>query len=401
MAAPVPRRRRSGSECLQHLIALESCPVASVRKLLAARQIKLKIVRIHDRVAVRQLPEFPQVRMRELRLRRTAASDNVDVSNPALGQYLESVRGNIGTPQLIRRLGENPADIDRDVSLTDDDGLLMRQIESQVAVIGMAVIPADKFACRVAACQMFPGYPHRSVGMRSAGEHDGVITILELLHADVAPDRDIAEESKPRRFGNSLVDGNGLLELRVVWGNAAAHQAEGRGQSLEHVDHDRRLRPYECLGGVEAGRPATNDRRSQRVPFCAKISHNANVSRFGCHQTQTVNGLSPPSKSQFRLPRFGTRKRLLLGFDYWQHRRTLCIDFNPVQLFNGDRILINCLHRTFQYARAAVDAPHRVDIEHLVVAVETSDRAYRDTVGETTAPAIIGYDGRQLVLLLG
>ena len=64
--------------------------------------------------------------MRELRLRRTAASDDVDVSNPALCQDLESVRGDIGMSQLVRRLGENSAHVDRDIPLSDDDCGLVR-----------------------------------------------------------------------------------------------------------------------------------------------------------------------------------------------------------------------------------------------------------------------------------
>ena len=102
-----------------------------------------------------------------------------------------------------------------------------------------------------------------------------MVEILELFHADVAPDRDIAHESELRRFGNSLIDADGFLELRVIRGDAAAHEPERRGQPLVHVDHDRGLRFDQRLGGVEAGRPAADDGRAQRFLFRAEIAHAA------------------------------------------------------------------------------------------------------------------------------
>ena len=76
-----------------------------------------------------ELPEVLQLLVGELGLRRAAPADHVDLLHPARGQCVQRVPGDIGRPRLVRRLSEDPADIGRDVALTDDRDGFLGQVE--------------------------------------------------------------------------------------------------------------------------------------------------------------------------------------------------------------------------------------------------------------------------------
>src|SRR3990172_9404924 len=101
--------------------------------------------------------------MRELRLSRTAASNHVNVTYLALCQDLKGMPGDIRMSELFHCLAENPAHIDSHIPLPDDHRRLMRQVEHQLAIVGVAVVPPDKLRRRVAARQMLPRYPELPV----------------------------------------------------------------------------------------------------------------------------------------------------------------------------------------------------------------------------------------------
>src|SRR3970282_336778 len=162
--------------------------------------------------------------------------------------------------ELVRRLAENPADVDRDIALSDYDGGLMRQVEHQIAIVGVAVIPPDKLRSRMAARQVLSRNPQGAVGFRAASKDDDVVATLQLLHGDITSRRDVTQESKWRGPGNLLIDTYGLLELRVIRGYTAAHQPKGRGKAFKHVDKDRLFRFEQGVGSVEAARSTAANR---------------------------------------------------------------------------------------------------------------------------------------------
>ena len=153
------------------------------------------------------------------------------------GQDLERVVGDVGAAQLVVARAPASGDVDRDVAVADDHGALGReQVELQVGVVGMAVVPADELGGRVPAGQLFAGDAERPVGRRAGGVDDRVVVREQLLARDVLAEGDVAEVAEARVRGDLLVDAGDRLDLRVVGGDAGAHQAPGRWQPLEHVD---------------------------------------------------------------------------------------------------------------------------------------------------------------------
>ena len=97
----------------------------------------------------------------------------------------------------------------------------------------------------------------RSRSLRRAGrQHDRVVELLQLGDRDVAADRDVADEAHVVGQRDLLVAARNGLDRLVIGRDAAADQAVGHRQAVEHVDPDvvaeRLLRGF---GGVVA-RPA-------------------------------------------------------------------------------------------------------------------------------------------------
>ena len=125
-----------------------------------------------------------------------------------------------------------------------------------VGEIGVGVVPGDEFGRRVRAGEVLAGDPEAAVGRCSVGRDDRVVALLELGDGDVAPDLDVAEELKALASRGLLVHADHRLDLRMVGGDAGAHEAEGGGEAVEHVDlYGDVLALEQVLGGVETGRP--------------------------------------------------------------------------------------------------------------------------------------------------
>src|SRR5262247_1572068 len=97
-----------------------------------ARRVELQIPRVDHRVAVGKLTEFLELLVGELRLRRAAPPDHVDVAHPARTQRFERVPRDIGASQLVDRLGEDARDVGGHVALADDHGDFLGQVEAAV-----------------------------------------------------------------------------------------------------------------------------------------------------------------------------------------------------------------------------------------------------------------------------
>jgi hypothetical protein len=173
--------------------------------------------------------------------------------------------GGVGGGELGGSEHEHTGDVERDVAVADYQRALGReQVELEIGVIRMAVVPADKLGCGVRAREVFTGDAQRTVRRRAGGVDDRVVVGEQILARDVLAETDVAEEAKARVGGGLLVDPRDRLDLRVVGGHAGAHQPPGCGQALEHVDLEidgmpARPRVLEQVsGGVEAGRPGAD-----------------------------------------------------------------------------------------------------------------------------------------------
>ena len=189
-----------------------------------------------------------------------APPEEEDLAHLALAELLQRVGGHVGARQLGRRAQEDAGRVEGDVAVPHHRHPPDRQVEPRRAVVGVPVVPAHEDRRRRAAPDALPRDAEPAVGLVAGGVDDLVVVPAQLLHREVASEAHVAEEAEGgagRRGGEDAGDG---LDLLVVGRDAAAHEAVGRGQAVEHVDVDRLVgAPEERLGGVEAGRPGTDD----------------------------------------------------------------------------------------------------------------------------------------------
>lgn len=143
--------------------------------------------------------------------------------------------------------------------MADDHRRLVLEIEFEIGEVGMAVVPRDEIAGAVAPWQRLAGNVQRPAQFGAGREHDGVISLAELVDRDVVSNRDAADETKTRRSRDPVEGGRDLLELWMVGSDAEPHQPVGHRQPLEHVDGHRCVGAQQRFGGVEAARSAADD----------------------------------------------------------------------------------------------------------------------------------------------
>ena len=163
------------------------------------RERAVEFLGIDDHVGVGQLAELQKLRIREGGLGWAAATDDHDLRDAARGQDVERMVRGVGRRELRRREHEHPRDVDRDVAVADHDGALGRaEVDLEVGVVGMAVVPADELGRRVGARQVFAGDSERPVQGRAGRVDDRVVVGQKLLARDVLAEDDVAEEAKAR-----------------------------------------------------------------------------------------------------------------------------------------------------------------------------------------------------------
>ncbi len=102
------------------------------------------------------------------------------------GEHLERVVGGVGRRELLGREHEHARDVERDVAVADHHRALGReQVELEVGVVGVAVVPADELGRRVRAGQLFAGDAQRPVRRRAGGVDDRVVVRQQVLARDV------------------------------------------------------------------------------------------------------------------------------------------------------------------------------------------------------------------------
>ena len=154
-----------------------------------------------------------------------------------------------------------------------DDDALVREVELEVLVVRVAVVPGDELGGRPRARQVLAGDAEPPVGLGADRVDDGVVERGELLVRDVAADLDVAEEAESRARGDLLEGTRDGLELGVVGSDAEPDEPPRRRQPLDHVDLDRRILAREQRGRrVERGRAGADDGDAQRSAHAADPS---------------------------------------------------------------------------------------------------------------------------------
>ena len=156
------------------------------------------------------------------------------------------------TAELLARERQHPRAVERDVAVADDDHPLDVEVDLEVAVVGVAVVPGDEGRGRQRAGQVLAVDVHAAVDLRADAPHDRVVVAAQVVGREVAADLDVAEEAEARLRRDLLEDARDGLDLRMVRRDALAHEAPRRRQPLEQVDLGPALE--EVARGVEAGR---------------------------------------------------------------------------------------------------------------------------------------------------
>ena len=243
----------------------------------AAGVVELHVPGVDIEVGVRHLAQLEELGVREGRLRRAAPAQHDDLADAALRQHLERVVGHVGRGQLVAREREHAGHVGRHVAVPDHDRALAREVELEVAVVGVAVVPGDELGGGPAAGEVLARDAHAPVGLRADRVYHGVVAGEQVVMRDVGAVVDVAVEPELRVRGGLLVDPADGLDVGVVGGHAAAHEPPGCGQAVVdvHLRHEvgMRLGLQEMPGRVEARRPRADDGHPQRILGRADRGH--------------------------------------------------------------------------------------------------------------------------------
>jgi hypothetical protein len=118
----------------------------------------------------------------------------------------------------------------------------------------------------MAASELLAGHVEAAVGLRAGGERDRVVVRADVVHRQVAAELDAAVPAHGRVGRDLRVELRDALDLLVVGRDAEAHEAVGRGETVEQVDlrHDARDL-HRSVGDVEAARARPDDGDAEGV----------------------------------------------------------------------------------------------------------------------------------------
>jgi len=157
--------------------------------------------------------ELEQLGVREGRLRGSPPADDHHLVHAAARQHLQRMVGGVRGRELLRREHQHARHVQRHVAVSDYHRALGtgatdrgREVELEVGVVGVAVVPADELRRRMRAGKLFAGYAERAVRRRAGGVYDRVVVRQQVLARDVLAEVDVAVVAKARVRGRLLVD---------------------------------------------------------------------------------------------------------------------------------------------------------------------------------------------------
>ncbi len=211
----------------------------------------LKLLPIDDHIGVGELAELEQLGVGEGGLRGAATPEDEDLLDGGVLEHIEGVIGDVGARELGVREREHTRGVEGDVSVSNHHRARATEIEVEVAVIGMAVVPAHEIGGRPAAGELFAGDPQRAIRGRAGGVDERVVVLKELLALNVPAELDVPKEAKAGVQGGFLIHPRNGLDLGVIGRDARAHEPVRSGKALEHIHLHRRLL-QKMPRGVEA-----------------------------------------------------------------------------------------------------------------------------------------------------
>src|SRR5204862_130650 len=223
----------------------------------------LQFGRIDADVRTGELAHLLQFLRRPGRLRWTAAADDQDLADGRRADRLDRRIRGVGGRELVRRQREHARDVERHVAVADHHGAVDVQVEPELLVVGVAVVPGDELCGRPRPGQGFSWNAEALVALRAEGVDDGVVELFQVSVAEIAADLHVAEEAKARLLGDALEGARDALELRMVRRDAKPHETPGRRQPFDHVHLDPKPGVEQRARGVKPGRAGTDYRDAQ------------------------------------------------------------------------------------------------------------------------------------------
>ena len=164
------------------------------------------------------------------RLRGPAAPEHHDLPDVRLGEHVERVVGDVGLGELVAREGEHARHVGGHVAVAHHDRALGGEVELELAVVGVAVVPGHELGGGPAAGKVLARNAHAPVGLGADGVDHGVVALGEVVVREVAAEFDVAVEAELGVLGGLLVDAADRLDVRVVGGHAARTRPHGVGR---------------------------------------------------------------------------------------------------------------------------------------------------------------------------
>src|SRR5918996_689576 len=249
----------------------------------AAEVVELDVAPVDVDVGVRHLAELEQLGVREGGLRGAAPAEHDDLADVALCQDVEGVVGHVGHGELVAGEREHAGDVSGDVPVPDHHGALAREVELEVAVVGVAVVPGDELGGGPAAGEVLARDAHAPVDLGANRIDHRVVAGEKVVVGEVGAVLDVAVEAELGVGRGLLVDAADGLDVGVVGGDAAAHEAPWGGEAVVDVDLDLEVGMgfglQEVSGRVEARRPGADDRHAQGILGRADGGHSGHESR--------------------------------------------------------------------------------------------------------------------------
>ena len=181
--------RRGAVCCLPSCIRMQALQIrlrgAICFDVNQAGRIKFDVVRIDDYIHPFQRPQFLDLRGRKCCLRCATSPHYHHLANLALAQLLQRMVGDIGFLHGIRRQDQHARHIHRDVAVADHDGPLTGEVNGQIAIIRMPIIPAYERESWKGIGQLFARDAHTSISLCANRIDDLIVELLEFRMMDI------------------------------------------------------------------------------------------------------------------------------------------------------------------------------------------------------------------------
>ena len=152
----------------------------------------------------------------------------------ALAQLLQRMVGDIGFQQRIRGQDQHACHIHRDVA--DHDGPLTGEVDGQIAIVRVPIIPANKRGGRKGIGQIFTRDAHPSISLGANRIDDLIVELLELLMMDINTIGDVPEETDAWIRKDFIKDADHRLDGLVIGCNTVTDQSERGGEAIEQIN---------------------------------------------------------------------------------------------------------------------------------------------------------------------